>query len=104
MEKGGTWLGPGSHCETTPCTSTVGACCAPDGECRVKTEEDCTTYLGEFHGVGVSCSPDYCGSLARGACCASDSRCYVTTQADCYVFLEGTYLGHGTICIAGLCP
>ncbi|NLX12832.1 MAG: hypothetical protein GXY44_04155 [Phycisphaerales bacterium] len=87
---GGTSQGLGTTCQTTP-----GACCLPDGSCRLVTEQQCTELRGSYLGECTQCNPNPCQNLV-GACCWS-SQCILTSAVDCSE-LGGTYIGEGSTC------
>ena len=60
---GGVFLGLGTDCAGSPCSSLPGACCIPaTGGCVTLNESDCITQIGgNFQGVGTSC-PSACSA------------------------------------------
>jgi hypothetical protein len=55
----GTWLGPGTVCEPSPCTATAGACCLDDGTCLALSQVGCAQQGGAWGGH-VACQPNPC--------------------------------------------
>jgi hypothetical protein len=55
---GGTYLGNGTACSASSCSTQTGACCLPNS-CSTLTEADCLDAGGEF--IGGNCGPDTCG-------------------------------------------
>jgi len=88
---------------TTRVEEVTGACCAGDGSCSVRTEDQCTAAGGTYQGDGTSCSPNPCPQPTTGACCAADGSCTVSTEAQCTA-AGGTYQGNGTGCSPNPCP
>ncbi len=98
---GGTWF-YSEKCEDSPCPTTTGACCDPfTGECEDDTFAfDCQngkTYLGP----GSICSYINC-TQPRGACCVGLNCVGGKTLPEC-TDLGGSYLGHFSNCIEGIC-
>ncbi|MHC5004811.1 MAG: DUF7507 domain-containing protein, partial [Planctomycetota bacterium] len=94
-------------CEDTACTTVVlepcdGACCFPDGSCRILTQADCVQSGGEYQGDGTSCDEVTCIPL-KGACCLPNGSCTVVTAESCDQ-LGGEYEGDGTDCAPNPCP
>ncbi len=54
---------PGVSCNAHPCRR--GACCDPNGTCRVETPEDCAARSGTYQGDGTPCSPNPCPQTLR---------------------------------------
>jgi len=99
--------------EGVPCAGTdedvcpggpVGACCLPDGNCAVTTDDDCP---GDFRGTGTGCDElnPPCEPIPVGACCLLDNDSCVdgTTAIICYFRRNGDYQGDGTTCAATVC-
>lgn len=84
-----------------------GACCLPDGTCRVMRERKCLQRGGVYAGDNVSCVNILCTPPEpTGACCVfpfgGPDLCLVTTAADCAA-QNGIYQGDNTTCADG-CP
>ncbi len=89
--------GPGvTHCPDGP---FIGACCHPDGSCRVTDREDCLAGGGIFRGVDIACDPEPC---AAGACCLPSGQCFLVTEDECV--LAGHYSGDLVPCDPYPCP
>lgn len=69
----------------------VGACCIPDGSCRVFPEYCCTDAGGTFLGGGTTCIPS-------GACCMGDGSCDDGVPEGCCLAAGGAFLGAGSVC------
>jgi len=78
-----------------------GACCLPDGECRVTIEQDCATAGGAWLGPGTTCDPNPCPP-PTGACCLPDGTCAELTRAEC-ANANGAYQGDGVPCGPNTC-
>ncbi|HMN39887.1 MAG TPA: proprotein convertase P-domain-containing protein [Phycisphaerales bacterium] len=78
----------------------LGACCFPDGSCRVTNNAQCVR--GVVPGAwttGGACETAVCVQ-PNGTCCAFDDTCSITTQDNC----TGTWTTGG-VCEAGVtCP
>lgn len=73
----------------------AGACCLPDGTCRVGTISACNDLNGQYQGDGTDCNSTNCPGV--GACCMADGNCADVTEFSCDAF-GGTWQGEGTIC------
>jgi len=76
-----------------------GACCLPDGTCRITAPTECQ---GEYMGDGTVCDPNPCAP-PQGACCFADGTCAVLTSGDCET-QGGQFQGDGTVCVPNPCP
>ncbi|MCA9727383.1 MAG: choice-of-anchor D domain-containing protein [Candidatus Eisenbacteria bacterium] len=79
-----------------------GACCVPDGTCRLDIQPDCEADGGVFQGEGTSCNPDPCPP-PLGACCSPLGACTEVTEIDCSD-LGHVWQGPGTSCTPNPCP
>lgn len=78
-------------------SSSVGACCRPDGTCELMTQADCVSLGGVYRGSSTVCG----GSICAGACCQAMNACSETNYGAC----SGTFRGLGTHCSdAAGCP
>ncbi len=75
----------------------MGACCFPDGTCRLLTQAACSQAGGTWQGVNTVCSPNPCPQ--PGACCANGT-CTITFQTGC----SGQWMGPNTVCNPNPCP
>jgi len=103
---------PDNFCETDSNGFNKGACCLPNGNCKLVTAPECVSSNGAFQGTGVACSQFIC---AQGACCHLESGVPSCTDdlrpfdcADPINGLGGEYQGTGTSCpsncfITGAC-
>ena len=89
------WDGTGFN--NCPPLVIVGACCYPDGTCRVQTITDCQ---GNYVGDGTVCTPSPCPQPE--ACCFCDGSCQYMIYADC-VAQGGLAQGPGTDCEPAIC-
>jgi hypothetical protein len=89
--------------ETDCGVPTLGACCS-NGQCALKSEQECSDSSGEYFGVGVPCAAVNCGSGGEviGACCLSDGSC---TELDAFACagLSGSYSGDNSTCAETAC-
>lgn len=77
-----------------------GACCYPNGDCRMQSANACSVGGGSFAGEGVVCEDAECPQ--PGACCFGDGTCRQLTGVDC-VDSNGTYNGDNTSCSGVTC-
>ncbi len=94
-------------CDVTNCVDIVaGACCLPDGDCRLMPLDYCTANGGQYAGDDTYCDPDPCpeepGVRAVGACCFEDGTCAVSGSVDC-IAQAGRYMGDETQCDGAGC-
>jgi hypothetical protein len=105
----GTYLGGGTACGPTACSTAVGACCYLDATgCLACTltpgATRCTDPIngglgGTYAGNGTVCTPSSCPS--EGACCVSNV-CSLTCESICLANL-GTFQGVGSTCSPDPC-
>jgi hypothetical protein len=79
-----------------------GACCYPDGSCRVETAMACRGAGGTYQGDGIECVPGLCPSV--GACCFCDGHCEMLDESACLSDLGAHWLGTIVDCSPDLCP
>lgn len=58
-----------------------GACCQPDGTCRILLRTRCVTQNGWYRGRASTCTPSACDRT--GACCMPMHVCVIRTVAAC---------------------
>lgn len=95
--QGGVYQGDHSSCGPNPCVQPTGACCLPNGTCRIGTEGSC--YDGIYLGDGTVCDRACPGF---GACCLPDGNCHQATEPGCAV-RGGLHMGDGTVCDPNPC-
>lgn len=78
-----------------------GACCLPDGNCYVLSEDECMAQGGTYYGDNFPCDPNPCPQ-PTGACCLPDGTCQEIPEDIC-LGQGGTYYGDGTVCTPELC-
>ncbi len=85
----------------TPCPSTtMGACCFPDGHCELLLAWDCTQAGGAI--FGEVCDPNPCPQPPPpGACCFADGACVLLQPEICLA--SGGQL-YGETCDPNPCP
>ena len=60
-DRNGDYLGNGTACDPSPCAPCpVGACCAEDGSCSIRTEGECQDAGGGYLGDDTTCDPNHC--------------------------------------------
>jgi hypothetical protein len=97
----GVFQGPGSDCDSAPCTAFDGACCLPDGSCDdTLTQAECAIAGGVFHGVGTDCSTSGC----PGVCCLPDGSCVGVPSSAACAALGGVFDVSTTDCGSVSCP
>ncbi len=74
---------------------TKGACCKPDGSCKLMTRNTCLKIKGSFRGLGKACSPTLWNRV--GACAFSSGACAIRTAAACRQE-GGQFHGNTTTC------
>jgi hypothetical protein len=79
------------------CPPPLGACCHPDGTCRLRTREGCLAD-GQVW-IGGPCQPNPCEQ--PGACCLSDGTCVLLPLSLCLA--EGGEF-YGGDCEPNPCP
>lgn len=81
----------------TPSGAIVGACCTPDGSCRLLTPATCGADDGEYRGDGTPCSPYPCGGVpvTVSADALKDNTLYENLNGD-YSNGQGEYFFAGT--------
>ncbi len=77
-----------------------GACCFPNGDCQIRTEDECSAQGGTFQGPGTDCDPNPCPQ-PLGACCL-EGQCEQVTRIEC-ANAGGLYLGDNSACEPGIC-
>lgn len=87
-------------CETTGPIVVLGACCAGDGTCTIKSEAAC---IDDYQGDWTVCLPNPCPQAPTGACCFQDGTCSVTTSTGC-ASGGGIYQGNDAACSPNPCP
>ncbi|MGE3110132.1 MAG: multicopper oxidase domain-containing protein [Phycisphaerales bacterium] len=80
-----------------------GACCMPDGSCRVQDAAGCASLGGSFQGAGTACGPSNPCPQPTGACCFPDTSCLLLTEADC-ASQGGHFNGPNVPCGSVVCP
>ncbi len=95
----GTFQGPGTDCDPDPCYTVVGACCFPDGSCRM-TSANCPYPWYESSG----CDPNPCGGSTPlfGACCLPGGECSMRSIHAC-TSGHGEFGGAGSSCEPNPC-
>jgi|GEM_PF-2125299 len=84
------------------CASTsMEACCFPDGSCTDELVGDCAGLGGVGQGGGSNCAGTSCPQPE--ACCFADASCMDLLTADC-AGMGGTSQGVGTDCGTTTCP
>lgn len=83
----------------TVIASPTGACCYSPTACAEESEYDC---MGEWKGIGTTCTPNPCSS-GKGACCTNGTTCTQTTEAECNSQPTGYFLGLDTACSPNPC-
>lgn len=89
-------LGGTAGATVLPNAGATGACCFPDGSCRVGTPTHCATGAGVYQGDGTVCQPNPCPQ-PTGACCLVDETCVLVEAAECASF-GGEYQGDDAPC------
>jgi hypothetical protein len=83
-------------------TEPAGACCFPDGSCRMAWPEwACTDQGGVYQGDGMPCDPNPCTQPSE-ACCHFDGSCTFVTAEQCAAE-GGMAMGYGTNCDPNPC-
>ncbi len=80
---------------------TPGACCFPNGTCRLSNADGCNTAAGFTWFSGQTCSPSPCPP-PTGRCCGLAAGCTITPQANCDPDIgQWTF---GATCSPNACP
>ncbi|MBL8878066.1 MAG: proprotein convertase P-domain-containing protein [Phycisphaerales bacterium] len=82
-------------------TGVAGACCLPNGTCRLATATACGDLNGQYQGDGTDCSGTSCPGV--GACCLPTGNCLLIAEFACDA-AGGNWLGLGTACGGGDYP
>ncbi|HNQ22155.1 MAG TPA: hypothetical protein PKK06_03585 [Phycisphaerae bacterium] len=98
----GQFIGYGT-CAGDPCSSYVlGACCLPNGDCELLTDEVCVSYGGSYRGDPTCQGVDCTQPPPLGACCLTNGSCAITSSDSCDG-QGGVFAGVGETCEVGLC-
>lgn len=73
----------------------AGACCLPNGTCRLTTQAGCSDLNGQYQGDDTTCETTSCPGV--GACCLTDGNCIRVTEFSCNA-ANGEWRGLGTEC------
>jgi hypothetical protein len=79
------------------------ACCYPNGDCEVLTEEECLASNGEVYYDYLTCTPNPCPQPPEFACCFENGECVLTTVETCEVAGGEVYYDYLT-CEPNPCP
>ena len=86
---GGSYQGDGVTCSPDPCSTPVGACCMPNGECRDKVDAiTCEKDGGDYLGDSTECGVLECNTLVK----AFSRRKHLTTVYDLGIPLNGVLI------------